>query len=202
MAHFIFLGGLLLVTAWLLHRGARRRGESVRRDLPAEVRAELRANERSDTGRLRQLEIRLHEYGREVEARMETRLAVLDRLLREADREIVRLTGLLERRQSEVAPPERSGQEALVAVRQVDRTAPDIIVMPASTPPRISAEDERGENAGDASRDEIIPLTAAQRVMLGHLADAGYCPAELATLLARPLPAIEAALREQRRAAA
>ncbi len=37
---------------------------------------------------IRELELRLYDFGREVEGRMETRLAVLDQLISEADREI------------------------------------------------------------------------------------------------------------------
>jgi hypothetical protein len=41
------------------------------------------------------LEIRLHDFAREVEGRMLTRIAVLDRLIVDADREIVRLNEVL-----------------------------------------------------------------------------------------------------------
>lgn len=191
MSHLIVLGGLSLVTAWLLHRGARRRGAAAQRDLPAEVRAEVRANERSSAGRLGEMEIRLHEYGREVEARMETRLAVLDRLLREADREIVRLTRLLERRRLDPAHPSRSAE---VPLTLPEAMPPDILLLPSSEP-RHDARQGIEVDGGDA-------LTASQRTMLRHLSDAGYGLAELATLIGRSIQAVEAALREERRTAA
>ena len=43
----------------------------------------------------REMELRVYEYGREVEARIETQLTMLDQLILEADREIGRLEGIL-----------------------------------------------------------------------------------------------------------
>jgi len=63
--------------------------------LTAEVRREMLASEQTVTGRMEKLEVRLHDYGREVEGRIETRIAVLNQLLIEADREIKRLRLLL-----------------------------------------------------------------------------------------------------------
>lgn len=186
MKDFFVLGGLFLVTAWLLFRGARRRAESALRNSPVEVQSEPRSQEMSDTSRLRELEVRLHEYGREVEAHMQTRIAVLDRLLREADREIIRLTRLLERQRIESAVAEApAGSSAAEG-----SGGPDILLLPGARPGR-----ERRHPAD-------TPLTPAQRQMLRHLAEAGYSPEQLAGLLSRPLATIRAALAEDLRDAA
>lgn len=50
-------------------------------------------------------ELRLYEYNREVEARIETRLAQLDQLVLSADREICRLQNLLQKKDSSAPSP-------------------------------------------------------------------------------------------------
>jgi hypothetical protein len=42
-----------------------------------------------------QLEVRLYDFAREVEGRMHTKIAILDRLIVSADREIIRLEQVL-----------------------------------------------------------------------------------------------------------
>jgi len=49
----------------------------------------------SAQGTLHDLELRVFDYGREVEARVDNQLRVLDRLILDADREIARLEALL-----------------------------------------------------------------------------------------------------------
>jgi len=62
---------------------------------------------------LDQFEVRLHEYSRDVESRMETRLAQLDRLVVSADREICRLQDLLQKnRQPQQGPDVVAGDDA------------------------------------------------------------------------------------------
>ena len=62
--------------------------------------------ESSARGIVQKLEVRAYEYNREVEARIDNRLAVLDQLILDADREIERLQAMLaESRQS--APIDR-----------------------------------------------------------------------------------------------
>jgi hypothetical protein len=76
--------------------------------------------------RVGQLEVRLHDFAREVEARLESRAAQLDRLVTAADQEIIRLKGLL----TSVPPngPRR----------------PDIVVDgPSKDGSRLSAAEER-----------------------------------------------------------
>ena len=56
-----------------------------------------------------QLEVRIFDFAREVEARMQTRSAVLDRLIIDADREIVRLQDLLAATKGIGSPDSKGG---------------------------------------------------------------------------------------------
>jgi len=87
----ILTGVLILVIAWMLRKNFRAQHKSRNRDPLAEARNELTDLEKSQMNRLNQLEIKLYDYGREVEARSEDRLLMLDELLKQADEEINRL---------------------------------------------------------------------------------------------------------------
>ncbi|QGQ22850.1 hypothetical protein F1728_09235 [Gimesia benthica] len=87
----ILTGVLILVIAWSLRRNFRAQHKSKNRDPLEEARSELTSMEQNQMNRLNQLEVKLYDYGREVEARSEDRLRVLDELLQEADQEINRL---------------------------------------------------------------------------------------------------------------
>lgn len=91
----ILLGLAILVIGFLLRRSFTLGKRSRERDPAAEARAEMRAAERSAESGIRKLEVRLHNYGREVEGRVQTTLTLLDRLILEADQETERLQGLL-----------------------------------------------------------------------------------------------------------
>ncbi|MBI3862425.1 MAG: hypothetical protein HY290_11070 [Planctomycetia bacterium] len=68
------------------------------------------------------LEVRLYDFAREVEGRLQTKIAVLDRLIVDADREIIRLEQVLaETRRSGAASPPGSRQPDAV----VSPTHPD-----------------------------------------------------------------------------
>ena len=114
----VLLGLSLLTVGFVLWRGFARGRRSRGRDLTAEVRREMLASEQTVTGRMEKLEVRLHDYGREVEGRIETRIAVLNQLLIEADREIKRLRSLLsESDGSATANPEDSRSEDASSTR-------------------------------------------------------------------------------------
>ena len=68
----ILLGLAILVIGFLLWRSFTLGKKSRERDPAAEVRAEMRAAEWSAESEVRKLEIRLHNYGREVEGRVQT----------------------------------------------------------------------------------------------------------------------------------
>ena len=100
--HFLLPVLVLLAAVWLLRRGAGAR-TSRPRDAATEVQRDLIAAEQSGAGRVREMELRLYDYGREVEGRIETSLALLDELVRQADDEIVRLQSLLDESRREPA---------------------------------------------------------------------------------------------------
>ncbi len=87
----IVLGGLLMLSAWMLFRSHRRVAASERRDPLSEARTVLSAREKAESQRLNEMSVRLEELHREVEALTATRIAVLERLVADADREIARL---------------------------------------------------------------------------------------------------------------
>src|SRR5580692_5517702 len=96
-ANVSLLEGVLLATIvafgsgilWrTMGRGSAAAPQSV--DIEENERAQARAE-----GRIAHLEVRLHDFAREVEARMETRALRLDSLVVAGDREIVRLSALL-----------------------------------------------------------------------------------------------------------
>lgn len=61
-------------------------------------------NEQTTSDTLQETVIRLSEYRREIEAHMQSRIAELDGLIRDADAEIIRLKHLLAEQQSSAAP--------------------------------------------------------------------------------------------------
>jgi hypothetical protein len=91
----IVLGLMILVIGYLLRRTFVRSKRSRERDPAQEVRQARRAAERSAESGIRHLEVRLYDYGREVEGRVETTLTLLDRLILEAQQETDRLQQLL-----------------------------------------------------------------------------------------------------------
>ncbi len=100
--HLIFLGLALIVFAFVLRRSYKKVQKSALNDPHQNAQNRLVAAEQSAAGRVNKLETRLHNYGREIEGRMETRIAMLDRLLQEADQKVAELTVLLEQASQQV----------------------------------------------------------------------------------------------------
>ena len=90
----------------ILLNGSKRAHRLRNSDPLREVQQSHVARAASPQGLLQKMELRIHEYGREVEARIENRLTALDRLIVEADQEISRLEALLVETRMEW-PPER-----------------------------------------------------------------------------------------------
>ncbi|HEY3965115.1 MAG TPA: hypothetical protein VGM05_11240 [Planctomycetaceae bacterium] len=76
------------------------------------------ALELSGAAVVEKLEVRLYDFAREVEGRMQTKIAVLDRLIVDADREILRLEQVL-------AESRRTGSPVSGTPRQPDAIVPD-----------------------------------------------------------------------------
>ena len=91
----ILLGILVVVFVFVLRRTILGSGGARGRKDASSVDEELALAEAGAKGPTEMLEVRLHDFAREVEGRMLTRIAVLDRLIVDADREIRRLQELL-----------------------------------------------------------------------------------------------------------
>jgi len=94
----MILGGLMLiVVAFLLRRSFTKSKTSRQRDPMSEARREIHVAESSYAAKINQMEVRLHDYAREVEGRIGTKIALLNRLLAEADEKLQRLEELGEK---------------------------------------------------------------------------------------------------------
>ncbi|MBI1347139.1 hypothetical protein GC163_12725 [bacterium] len=83
----------------------------------------------SATGKLHELEVRIFDYGREVEARIDLQLRVLDQLIVDADREIARLEALLAESRCEWVTQRdlsRQEQQRCFAMREAGFTVEEI----------------------------------------------------------------------------
>lgn len=127
----IITGVLILLVAWSLRRSFREQSRISGRDPLEEAQKEIATREQSQLNRLDQLEVKLYDYGREVESRSDDRLQILDELLRDADREINRLRQQLALAQQNTGTPSASSEEP----------GPDILVYDNSR--KITAAAER-----------------------------------------------------------
>jgi hypothetical protein len=107
--YLMFLG-VLLWSAVMMRTAAVKSRNSRNRDVAREIETELCTKQRSAKGQFQQLEIRLHDYDCDVAARVQTTMTMLDQLIDEADREILRLETLLEERQAD-RPALLSGEQ-------------------------------------------------------------------------------------------
>jgi hypothetical protein len=134
-----------------------------------------RAQARAE-GRIAHLEVRLHDFAREVEARLETRALQLDQLVVAGDREIVRLAALLNQM------PET------ISTRQPDITHID------------AASSAKPQAAAAAVFTSSVPpagsISPAQVEMIGHLDEAGYNVAEIAQIIGRSPEVISSLLKK------
>jgi len=86
----ILLGILILFVAFLMRRGALKKRKSSNVNTAEEVRQQYVAQQ-AGRKEIEKLELRLHEFAREVDALAQTRIAVLTELVAAADRAIVEL---------------------------------------------------------------------------------------------------------------
>lgn len=92
---FILLGVAVLITGVVLSRSFRRAKAMANRDPADEARRDFARAEQSQVTVFNRLELRLYDFAREMEGRLETRMALLDQLIAEADREIAQMQELL-----------------------------------------------------------------------------------------------------------
>lgn len=86
--HLVLLGMIFVAGGFSFFRVQRRVEKSQARDVVDEAGRELQHARESVLGQVRQLEVRLLEQSRELEAQLTTRIAILDQLVAEADRRI------------------------------------------------------------------------------------------------------------------
>lgn len=92
----------LLVISYLLYRPRRIAARSQRNSYTLEgIRETYDENAREATRAANRAEVKLFDYEREVEGRMQTRLAVLDQLILESERKIETLQRVLEQSRNE-----------------------------------------------------------------------------------------------------
>jgi hypothetical protein len=91
----IAIGLSVVGLVFILRRIIMPSGLRAGRNFAGQTPAEIETAENSATAIVEQLEVRLYDFAREVEGRMQTKIAVLDRLIINADREIIRLEQVL-----------------------------------------------------------------------------------------------------------
>jgi len=141
--------------------------------LPHDTEEAERAQARAE-GRIAHLEVRLHDFAREVEARMETRALRLDSLVVASDREIVRLSALLNQLSDSL------GTTRQPDVMHFDGPAGKAHATLAAAPPKAGAS----------------PVSAAQAEMVGHLSEAGYSVAEISHIVGHSEEVVRSLLKK------
>lgn len=90
------IGLILLTGGMLLWRSVSVRQRIARQNPLRELERDREQRSHTPEGLIQEMELRLYNYGREVEGRVETTLHVLDRLIRDAEHEIGRLEEVLQ----------------------------------------------------------------------------------------------------------
>lgn len=136
---FILIGVAVVSLGYSIYQGTRCRRKLPRQDALRDTLDDGRTVESSARGFVQNLEVRAYDYSREVEARIDNRLSVLDQLIVDADREIERLQALLAESRLSNSEPERdlslSDQQRCFALQeagfQVDEIARCLQTTPA-----------------------------------------------------------------------
>ena len=101
----LLLLGLMIWAGMMLRSSAARSQTSTSRGVSEPVSSQLRAKQQFAESEIRELEVWLSDCDRNLTARVDRTLSLLDRWIEEADREIFRLETLLaERQANETAP--------------------------------------------------------------------------------------------------
>lgn len=117
----IAIGLSVVALVFILRRTVMKTGSRNRRLSVSQTPAEIEAAENTATALVEQLEVRLYDFAREVEGRMQTKIAVLDRLIINADREIIRLEQVLaESRRLGNAPSSTRQPDAIIPQSAAD----------------------------------------------------------------------------------
>ncbi len=138
--------GLAIVALVFVVRRTVLRMRRRNQDADAANQDDFEAAEKGAVRATEMLEVRLHDFAREVEGRMLTRIAVLDRLIVDADREIVRLKELLaatngERSSVRVAQGSTAGSASSATGSDAGspRQPDTVVTLPAAIPDQREA---------------------------------------------------------------
>ncbi len=122
LLHLVMFAAALTGAGWMLLSRLRRRAGRWSPPAARDTYQDLQTRSAGAVREIaREMELRVYEYGRTVEARIESHLQVLDQLILDADREICRLEGILaESRYDLVAdrPLSRSEQQRCFALHE------------------------------------------------------------------------------------
>ena len=177
----VLVGLLILAAAFVLRRRTVLSQRSKARDIAGELHREMRHAEQIVSSRIRKLEVRLYDYGREVEGRLQTKIVQFDRLIVDADREIERLQQLVdESRQGNPSTGMKAG--------------PDIIGPAAVPHPSVSSGAFPPSDYSESSR-----LGFPKRRAIVRLSQAGYSADEIARILERSQYEVRGVLEEENR---
>jgi hypothetical protein len=197
----LFLAALGLTIAFLLMRSSRhfsRQSEARSATVPVGPSPPSpRAHHLGAPEEMTRWEVEMHETARELSAQLDTKMGLLQHLIREADRAAARLDAA-------VAAAGRAGAETPAVEPQTPRRAttqepPDRTVQPASQAEALrSASALDPSSRGQGSRDADTPEATAERPSPNRryqeiytLADYGYGPVEIAQRVGTPEGEVE-----------
>lgn len=175
LLEWVLLGTILACGGGVLWRmfGS---GAASKTGAPGDTEDNERAQARAEA-RIAHLEVRLHDFAREVEARMETRSLQLDSLVVAGDREILRLSALLNQFQH---------SDGGSTVQNADGRQPDVTHYAEPRPKAATA-------VQGAPEKNVSP---AQAEMVVHLNEAGYSVAEIAQIIGRAPDVVSSLLKK------
>lgn len=187
--NLLFLLGVVMACSILLFRSQRRirlsRSPSLPR-VPSPSQGASTADSLHALPELRRWEVQMHETAREITARIDNKLRLLEQLIRDADERIARLESL----DDGTSQSETAEDESTLVLSQISQLAPPP-ASPSSDEPAATDMSQRPAKAPPASRrsEEIYAL-----------ADAGRNSAEIANQLNSPVGEVELilGLRERR----
>ncbi len=117
--HMMVAGAALLVGLFTFRRTAKRLATSRNRNPYAEVKREMLKREQSQRGSMQELEVRIHNFAREAEATIQTRLSQLAEQTSQADATITRLENeLTTLKDDNLTGEERLQQSAILQLDQ------------------------------------------------------------------------------------
>jgi hypothetical protein len=187
--NLLFLLGVVLASSILLLRSLRRTRRSSSASLPQTPSAARGASAASSLQALPELqrwEVQMHETARELTARIDNKLRLLEQLIRDADERIARLETL----EGGTNQTEMAEDDSVIPLSQLSQ----LVGSPAST--------SEGETAASdmPQRPAKAPGASQRSEEIYALADAGRDSAEIARQLNSPVGEVELilGLRERR----